>query len=213
MPRFPQAPDPESIEAAERPAFDAVQRRLAALADDGPGDPAMDAYWGALLNSPEAAEAITQMGRMVRTRGVRDDSYTHAQREIADIVLCQDLGYYGVLGMHIPDALAVGVRLEAIDAILHGSEQELTEEERLLTEYIRQAVSGTVTDVSFAAIEELMGTRGAIDYTVFTLFLNFTLRMWQALDVPSPSMERVDELIEEFRSGERLPPDPAAHIG
>ena len=61
------------------------------------------------------------------------------------------------MGLHVPDAVAAGVRLEAIEAIRYGHEEDLTEDEQLLARYIRQLVSGTVDDETFAAMSARMG--------------------------------------------------------
>jgi hypothetical protein len=210
--RPPVPPSREEIPEHELDAFDRVRSRMQAMASSDVNLEGSAAYFNALLNSPEMAAGIANMGMLVRTRGVGENSYTHADRELADMVLTHDYGYKAVLEIHIPDALAVGVRLDAIDALLHGRDEELTDDEQQLVTYIRQAVNGTVTDESYAAMEQRMGDRGALDYTAFVLFLSFTIRMWQALGVPDVKDDYIDQMIEDFRTGAREVPDPAVRF-
>jgi hypothetical protein len=170
-------------------------------------------YHAALLNSPPLGAGLNAIGRLVRTAGERDDTFSHADRELVDQVLSADWRTNVVLGIHIPDAVAVGVRIEAIEALRDGREEELTDDERLLATYIRQVVTGTVQDETFAAIEQRLGTRGAVEYTVFVAFLMCTIRLFQAFGVPAPSDEEVAEMIRGFRDGTREVPDASVRFG
>jgi hypothetical protein len=204
-------PDGESIPEDEREDYErSLQRAVNARADRP--EEGIPPYFGALLNSPPIAAGVMDLGRIVRTRGQHEGTYTHAQREWVDQVLCADWKTNIVQLTHIPDGLAVGVRLEAIEAIRAGREEELTEEERLLTEHVRRVANGTVTDESYAAIERQMGTRGALEYTVFIGFLVMTIRLHQALGVPDPSDEEIDRMLEDFRTGARALPDPSVRF-
>jgi hypothetical protein len=208
------------VPAADLPAYDAVvarQGRLAfdlGLLGDGPFPESAGyagPYFGALLNSPELAEGIARMGTLVRT-GERRGAYTNAERELADMVLSTDFGYTAILALHIPDALAVGVRLEAIEAIRAGQADELTDDEAQLVAYIRQVVSGQVTDESWAGMARRFGERGAIEYTAFISWLLCTMRLWQALDVPGPGQDAIDAMLADYRAGRRALPDREARI-
>jgi hypothetical protein len=170
-------------------------------------------YHGALLNSPQFGAALNHIGRLSRTAGERDDTFSHADREFVDQVLSADFGTNAVLGIHIPDALAVGVRLEAVEALRSRDESALTDDERQLADYIRAVVSGSVTDEQFAALEERMGRRGAVEYTIFIGFLQMTIRLWDAFGAPGPSDEEVDAMIAEYRAGTRELPDYRVRIG
>ena len=114
---------------------------------------------------------------------------------------------------HIPDALAVGVRIEAIEALRSGREEELTDDERELAAYIRDVVKGTVSDESYAAMERRFGTRGAAEYTIFIGFLQMTIRLHQAFGVPELRDAEMDEMLRAFREGRRELDDYRARIG
>ena len=127
--------------------------------------PALGEYWGGLLTSPTMCAIAARMGAFVRTAGDREGSFSHADREFVDQVLSADWRTNVVQGVHVRDAVATGVRLEAIEALRDGREERLDEHERLLARFIRQVVSGTVDDATFAAIETYLGKRGLLDDT------------------------------------------------
>jgi hypothetical protein len=169
-------------------------------------------YHAALLNSPPFGAALNQLGRLARTAGERPGSYSHADREFVDQVLSADWATNVVQSLHIPDALAVGVRAEAVEALRSGSEQRLTPDEQLLASYIRAVVNGTVTDEAYAAIERRLGERGAVEYTIFIGFLSMTIRLFQAFGMPDPGDEEIEQLLSDLRAGVRKLPDPTVRF-
>lgn len=212
MARLPQPPrsafdDPEDLDA-----YDAVVKRRTTMSMAGDGDDVGD-YFGALLNSPRICAIAARMGTFVRTAGERPDTYTHAQREFVDQVLSADWKTNVVMGLHVPDGVAAGVRLEAIEALRYGHEDDLNEEERLLARYIRQLVSGTVDDETFDAMRELMGPRGIIEYSGFVLWLAWIMRMMQMLRTADPPDEEIDALIAGLRDGSVSVPDFRTRLG
>jgi hypothetical protein len=218
MARLSQPPrsafeDPEDLEG-----YDAVIKRRMAIgmgdaADPDLGAPDMGEYFGALLNSPRMCAIAARMGNFVRTAGERPDSYKHWERELVDQVLSADWKTNVVQGLHIPDGVAAGVRLEAIEAIRYGHEEDLNDDERLLVGYIRQVISGTVDDATFAAMHERMGDRGVVDYTAFILWLQWIIRMMQMLDVQNPSDAEIDAIITGLREGTVEVPDFRERLG
>lgn len=169
-------------------------------------------YFGALLNSPPLAAALVNLGRAAR-EGEKRGYYSDAERELVDVVFSVDFGYNAILYLHIPDAIACGVRLEAIDALRAGREEELDAGERQIVEYARAVVGGGVTDALFTALAERLGQRGALEFTVFCGFLMCTFRLWMALGVTDPTDAEIDGLLEGYRDGTGLAVDPAARIG
>lgn len=207
--RLPQPPSKAGFDADEQLDYDRVVERTVRVHGVQGG---AKQYFDALLNSPPLGAALVQLGTQVR-QGQRRGTYSDAERELMDIVLAADLDSNSILPIHIPDALAVGVRPEAVEALLHDREDELTNEEAALVEYARQVVGGTVTDESYAAIERRFGRRGAVEFTVLIGFLLMTIRLWQALGVSEPTDGEIDNLLTEIRSGAVELPDPDARIG
>jgi hypothetical protein len=204
--------DPEDLSA-----YDSVIERRGEMAmvneGDDPDKPAMGEYWGALINSPQMCAIAARMGNFVRTAGERDDTYKHWERELVDQVFSKDWKTNVVQELHIPDALAAGVRMGAVEAIRYEHEQDLNDDEQLLVRYIRQVVSGTVDDETFGAIQDRMGSRGLAEYTCFILWLQWIMRMMQALGVASPPEEEIDALIDGLRDGSIPLPDFKQRIG
>jgi alkylhydroperoxidase family enzyme len=208
MPRVPEHPKRDDFTSPEDlEAYDFVVSRFR-KPTTAPGDESdVIPYFRLLLNSPLWAAPLARMGANVRTAGDRGDSYTHKDREWVDQVLAVAFRSNVVQGTHVPDALATGVRLEAIEAIRAGREDDLTDDERLLARYIRQVVSGTVDDAMFETIENRMGRRGAVEYTIFIAFLQLIMRLYQAFGLPDPPDEEIDRWLQEFRDGTRQVPD------
>jgi len=201
-------PQPKRSEIPEidLPAYDAAVRRQ--LPHLPPGEDAhIGGYHGSLLNSPPFAEALEMFGRVVRTRGEFEGTYSHADREFVDQVLSIDMRTNCVQGTHIPDALAVGVRMEAIEALRYGHEEDLNEDETFLAEYIRAVVGGELTEERLDRMVARLGQRGAVEYTLFITFLQMTMRNIQAMTAREPTDDEIDRMIREFKDGTRPLPD------
>jgi alkylhydroperoxidase family enzyme len=169
-------------------------------------------YFGALLNSPLIADLISELGVVMRTRGEYPDSHSQADREWVDMVLCQELGCNWVIYVHAPDAIAVGVRPEAIQALRRGRDDLLTDDEREKAEYIRAVIHGRVTKVQYESLEAEIGPRGAVELTAFIGFLIMTIRLNQAYGVKDVGDEALDEWIQELVEGKIELPDPKSRV-
>jgi hypothetical protein len=218
MGRLSQPPRSEFQDADDLASYDAVVERQSGLFDQFKFDPELGApdlgdYWGALLNSPRMCAIAAQMGNFVRTAGERPGSYAHWEREFVDQVLSADWKTNVVQGLHVPDAVATGVRLEAIEALRYGHEEDLNDDERLLARYIRAVVSGTVDDELFAAMKSRLGPRGVVEYTGFILWLSWIMRTMQALRTPDPAEEEIDAVIAGLKDGSIKVPDYRERIG
>jgi pyruvate/2-oxoglutarate dehydrogenase complex dihydrolipoamide dehydrogenase (E3) component len=170
-------------------------------------------YMGAMLNSPLIMNLISELGVVFRTRGEQGNSYEHKDREWVDMVLAEELQCWGVYYGHMADAVAVGVRPEAIQALREGRDEDLSRDELQLARHIRQVARGTVTPDSYRAIEERFGRRGAVEFTAFVGFLIMTIRLMQAFGAGEPFPERfVNELAAMLVRGEIELPDSKARV-
>lgn len=216
MARPPTQPRREQVPAEERDAYDAVITRVrkrlgqAAGAQDGHFD--AGPYFGVMLTSPPLCHLASQMGAFLVTRGNQSGSYSHADREFAEQVLCATWKTNAGQNVHIADAVAAGVRLEAIEALRRGAEEELTDDERLLTVYVRQVVDGLVDDETYGAMDRRLGARGLLEYTGFILWLQWTIRMEQWVKLPAPTDAEVEDVMAELRAGDGRPADWASRI-
>jgi hypothetical protein len=204
--RTPPAPTRDAFSGDEQAAYDRTWQRLLTFYLGEPADYQPTGYYGALLNSPLLADAISELALLCRSAGNRPDTHSHADREWVDQVLSKLWGYYGVLGMHTADAIAVGVRIEAIEALWEDREEDLSADEQLLARYVRQVATGTVDDATFAEMSQRLGERGLIEYTMFICHLQRVLRLFQAFGIPSPSLAEIQKMNRELRDGERPVP-------
>jgi hypothetical protein len=210
-------PPRAGFSGAELEAYDAVLARMVPMRNTVPGlEPEFDEeigapdigeYWGALLHSPPLAEITIRMGRFVRTAADRGGSYSHADREFVDQVLAADWKTNVVQGHHVPDAVSTGVRIEAIEALRAGRDEDLTEDERLLATFTRATVAGEVDDELFARMRQRLGARGLIEYAAFILWLQWIIRMMQLVGCHDPDDAEVAALIEGIKDGSIVVPD------
>jgi hypothetical protein len=216
MTRPPLQPRREDVAADEHDAYDAVIARVRTRLGQPAGEPGehFDAgpYFGVMLTSPTLCQLASQMGAYLVTRGNFAGSYSHADREFAEQVLCAAWKTNAGQNVHIADAVGAGVRLEAIEALRAGDETRLNDDERLVTRYIRQVVDGQVDDETYDAMERRLGTRGLFEYTGFILWLQWTIRMEQWVKLPSPTDSEVEELIAALRAGDSRGEDYASRI-
>jgi hypothetical protein len=208
--RLPAPPERDQVSPENLHFYDEVRSRQARLWQGAPTN--SDRYFGALLNSPPLARTQAELGRFMRMGGVRG-TYSDADREFVDMVLGVEFAYNAILFLHLPDAIAVGVRLEAIEAVWSGDDAALTADEQLLARYIRAVARGAVDDESFAALVDRSGVAVAVEYTAFITFLISTFRLWQALGVPDVKDEEVESMLAAYRVGTGPTVDPQARIG
>src|ERR1700681_2147079 len=96
MPRPPTPVDRSEVRPEELKFYDGVVarslapgRRFAEQKDAG--HEGLD-YYMLMLQSPEMAYHMTQLGRLVRSVGLKPGSYSHYDREFVDQVLCPLVG-------------------------------------------------------------------------------------------------------------------------
>jgi hypothetical protein len=210
MPRPVKTPNPADIPADERAAYEAVvgRQRVHRGLDPNSDEPLeLGPYHAGLATVPVIGQLISQLGLVFRTRGDHEGTYSHADREFVDQVLAVDNGWNGFMVMHTYDGVSAGVRIEAIEALRAGREEDLTEDERLLATFIRQVLSGGVTDQIWDAMERRIGHRGAIEYAMFIMFLHLIMRLFQAFGSPDVPAAEIDELVRKIRAGAVLVPD------
>ena len=136
----------------------------------------------------------------------------HRDREWADMVLFEELGRFMGVYVHAPDAVAVGVRPEAILAVLEGRFDDLTDEERVKDEFVRAVARGTMTADLYGRVGELVGQRAAVELVCFTGHLVKTCRLTQAFGLPDTTREHAIEWVQAIVDGKVAIPDARARI-
>jgi len=221
----PSLPAREDVHEDEREAYDRVVNQQKAynyvpfvstflhpgVREAFPGDK-LQPYFAAMLNSPLISAGMSDLGVVYRTRGEWDDGMTHADREWVDMVLCEELGNNWVLYVHAPDAAAVGVRPEAILALVEGRSEDLLPEEREKELFIRAVINGTVDSTQYKSIERLVGVRATVELTCFTGHLIKTIRLMQAFGIPDVSRQDVIEWVQAIVDGKVALPDHHARV-
>ena len=164
-------------------------------------------YWGSLLHNPKIASLAMEMGIAIVEAGRRGKDhgkgYTDAERELIDQVLFAAWSVDIIQGAHFRDALAAGVRLEAIEALRAHRDDLLTPDELEIARYARQVVSGTVDDATYAPIARRFGTRGAVEFTAAILWIQWSVRMMQAMNISGTTKAQVDQMIEKAKAAPR----------
>lgn len=203
MDRPPSQPRRETIAPDEHPAYDSIVKRFRAWyeAGDAPAEEHFEVgtYFGALLNSPVMCSLASQMGSFFRNVGNSPGSYSHADREFIDQVLADEFKSNVVQNVHVIDAVKSGVRIEAIEALRKSRPQDLNEDEQLLDRYIRQVVNGKVDNETYGRMQARLGVRGLVEYTGFILWLQWIMRMMEALNTGTLTDEEVDDLVRQAR--------------
>jgi hypothetical protein len=221
----PAMPDREDVREDEREAYDRVVAQQRAynyvpfvktflhpqVREAFPGD-RLQPYFAAMLNSPKISAGMSDLGVVYRTRGEYDDGMTHADREWVDMVLCDELECFWVLYVHAPDAASVGVRPEAILALVEARYDDLTPEEREKELFIRAVINGTMTADQYTSVETIVGVRAAVEITCFTGHLIKTIRLMQAFGVPDISRQDVTEWVQAIVDGKIEIPDHHARV-
>jgi hypothetical protein len=199
----PRQPSRSQIAGDDLPAYEAIIERARRYYPD----PERDAgFFGRLLLAPRMAVHRVLLGGVVRTNPDRGVGYTHADREWIDQVVAVRLGSNAILRLHVPDAVAAGVRPEAIAAIRSGDEKDLTDDECRLTDFIDRVLTGEMTGEAWKALERRMGEAGVVEYANAIIYIGGGIRLHQALGMPEPSDAEIDALVAEFLSGQREPP-------
>jgi len=164
--------------------------------------------YGQLLHSPELAWHVANIGALTRLRSERDDSYSQADREWVSQVIYTETGISYFQRIHLGDALGAGVRREAIQALYEGREWDLTDDERLLTAFIRSVLERTMTATLWERMEERLGTVGTVDYAILICGHMLVSTLTRALNFyPNYTRKSIDQLLDAFTSGEAEIPD------
>lgn len=210
MSERPFQPARTDVAPEELEAYDRVIARQVGYGYGRPTDEEAGPYFGALLQAPVIADHLSELGVYYRTRGEAPGSFTHTDREWTDMVIGNDLSPM-ILWGHMLDAVASGVRPEAIQALHEGRDDDLTADERQLSDYVRHVIAGEVTAEEYDRLEARLGVRGAVDYSGWVAHLWLTARL---ITVFNPGADKaiepaVEERLRAVLDGTaELPPGP-----
>ncbi len=115
-----------------------------------------------LLHSPALAERVAELGHLVRFGSSLIDS----DRELVTLATGRAIGCAFVWESHLDPAAAAGVSAETIE-MLQGEPAHLGERERVLVSFADElAGTGTVSEGTFDAARQLLGTRQLVELAV-----------------------------------------------
>lgn len=195
--------------------FDHARNWVARIGDRRPridGDVYQRRYYEAWTNTPSLFKAMWSLGRVLQSEKEKPGQYGLTDHEMIDIVLALDPpGYTVLLPGHTATAISAGVRIEAIEAIADGREEDLTDDERLQVEFIRAVRDMTMTDELWDRMVERLGSvRGAIYFAYFVCYLRFGQQMMQVFGSPAMKVEEWREFLNGIKEG-RIDPVPMTH--
>lgn len=213
--RFPRIPPREEVAEEELPAWDQFKARFEKVR--------MDKYqleyrhriaggFFGLWCSPGLAAQLTEGGKPAMLNQGKPGSFTAADHEFIDLVLCFDSGHWGLLANHVPYAVASGIPVSTVRALRDRRESELSSDDQLVIAFIRGVRDGTVDDALWNDMVRRMGSeRGAVELAYFTLHLLMHVRLNQLFDEVQIRPDELEDLLDKLERGEYPLPQVVHH--
>ena len=135
----------------------------------------------ALLNSPDAAEAVARLGEYLRF----NSDFDPAAREIAILSTAKELDSQYQWTRHESQARKAGVSEEVIQAIASGrAPMGIPAKDGVFAQAAKELVrDGTLTDRTFQAILHLLGPAQTVDLILIVGYYSMVAMVISALDV------------------------------
>ena len=135
----------------------------------------------AILNSPDAAEAIGLLGEYIRYKSSLDS----AVRETTILATAWEMKNEYEWTQHVPIARNAGVREEVIEAIRLGkAPMGIPPKEGVFAQGAKELIrDGTLSDRTFQAIEHLLGPVQTVDLILLVGYYSMLSRLIKALGV------------------------------
>ena len=135
----------------------------------------------ALLNSPDTASAVADLGEYIRYNSALDP----AVRETAILATARELGAEYEWAHHEPVAKEAGVREEVIEAIRSGkAPMGLPPKEGVFVQAAKELIRGTaLSDLTHQAVEHLLGPAGTIELIVIVGYYSMLARVIASLEI------------------------------
>ncbi len=176
MARIPYV-DRDALSGRALETYDRIAETRGSVEPDTP----MPNSFRTLLNNPDAAAAVGQLGEYLRFNSSLDPSV----REIAILSVAKQTGSEYEWAHHEPVARSVGVREIVIESIHAGrAPMGLPAKEGVFAQAAKELVdSGDLTDRTFQAIEHLLGPSGVVDFIVLVGYYAMLATALRALGV------------------------------
>ena len=155
MARVPYV-DREEMDAEGQAIYDRIRQDRNA--------PRVGLQFRALLHNPKAAGYLTSMGAQLRFQSALPEDL----KEFAICVLAREWNSDIEWTAHAPMAEKAGVGRDAIEAVRTGKAPAgLDERQQLIVRFVHELLrKKNVSDETFAAVQKLLGMKGAVDLTL-----------------------------------------------
>ncbi len=170
MPRLPYV-DRTDLPEDKQHVYDAIEKSRGAVAN----------VFRALLNSPDAASKVGELGGYLRYETTLDP----AIREMVILTTARELGIEYEWTHHVSVARDAGVREEVIEAIRSGrAPMGLPAKEGVFAQAAKELLRDpTLSDATFQAIEHLVGPEQTVDLIVLVGYYAMLARVIKTLGV------------------------------
>jgi hypothetical protein len=213
--RLPRPAARDQVPEDEQDAFDAALARVAKYGEENPvavarlrvdGRPYAQGYFEAWTHAPLIAESLSAFVNAVVAKEGLPGHLRGADQELTYFVIGFDSGYCPHHAGHTPNALAIGVRPEALEALADGHEERLDSAERAQVEFIRAVRDGAMTDRIWSGMVDRLGSeRGAIEFAAMVVGVVAIHRLMFSFGVPATSEAEWRQLMKDYADGTRNP--------
>ena len=161
----------EDLPADKQPVYDRIAASRGSVLN----------VFRAMLNSPDAAGAVADLGAYLRYGSSLDP----ASREIAILTVSNELRCDYEWTNHLPEARAAGVSDQVIDAIRSGrAPMGIPAKEGVFAAAARELLRDhALSDRTFQAIEHLVGPQQTVDLILLVGYYSMLARILLTLDV------------------------------
>jgi AhpD family alkylhydroperoxidase len=131
-----------------------------------------------LLHAPALAEHVAELGHTIRSRS----SLSDADRELATLVAGAATACGFIRASHVGSASEAGLSRETL-AALDGDLASLTGREAAIASFVDElCAGGEVSPATYAAVADLLGTRGVVELAVTVGYYTMLARVMGAFE-------------------------------
>lgn len=161
----------DDLEPDERGIYDRIAETRGSL----------DNIFALLLNSPDAAEVVGNLGEYIRFRSTLDPII----REIAILGVARETNCQYEWAQHEPVARHCGVSEQTIESIRAGrAPKGIPPKEGVYVQGVKELLGdGALSQPTFMAIQHLLGSARTLDYLVLVGYYSMLARIMATLEI------------------------------
>ncbi len=170
MPRLPYV-SREDLPEDKRHVYDRIAETRGSV----------DHIFRLLLNSPDAAESVTNVGEFIRFKSPLDPIV----REIAILAVARETNSKYEWAQHEPIARRDGVSDRTIEAIRNGrAPMGVPAKEGVYAQGVKELLrDGKLSNLTFKAVEHLLGPSQTLDFLVLVGYYSMLARIMATLEI------------------------------